>query len=157
MVGIGNADIGCGICGNIGDDIVIDLAIVGIKPQIHLNVGIAFFKSGDGVFVDLYLRHVGVVFCPEGNLVVFCGVELLGNGKGTLFFRAVTGRERENHHKEQQDRYKLFHPFVPPLDTPSMIFLRNSRNSTISGREMTTTAAIMAGIFSRPKPFSRIS
>lgn len=27
----------------------------------------------------------------------------------------------------------------------------------MSGTEITTTAAIMAGIFSRPKPFSRIS
>ena len=38
-----------------------------------------------------------------------------------------------------------------------MIFRRKIRNSTISGTEMTTTAAIMAGMFSRPKPFSRIS
>ena len=38
-----------------------------------------------------------------------------------------------------------------------MIFFRNARNSSTSGTEITTTAAIMAGIFSRPKPFSRIS
>ena len=38
-----------------------------------------------------------------------------------------------------------------------MIFFRKIRNRTISGTEMTTTAAIMAGMFSRPKPFSRIS
>ena len=38
-----------------------------------------------------------------------------------------------------------------------MIFLWKIRNSTISGTEMTTTAAIIAGMFSRPKPFSRIS
>ena len=37
-----------------------------------------------------------------------------------------------------------------------MIFLRKSRNSTTSGTEITTTAAIIAGMFSRPKPFSRI-
>ena len=49
------------------------------------------------------------------------------------------------------------YPFVPPLATPSMIFLRKIKNSTISGTEMTTTAAIIAGMFSRPKPFSRIS
>ena len=40
---------------------------------------------------------------------------------------------------------------------PAMIFLRKIRNSTISGAEMTQTAAIMAGILSLPKPFSRIS
>ena len=38
-----------------------------------------------------------------------------------------------------------------------MILLRKIRNSTISGTEITTTAAIIAGMFSRPKPFSRIS
>ena len=51
----------------------------------------------------------------------------------------------------------FFHPLVPPLETPAMIFLWKMRNRTISGIEMTTTAAIIAGIFSRPKPFSRIS
>ena len=48
-------------------------------------------------------------------------------------------------------------PLVPPLATPAMIFLWKIKNRMIRGREMTTTAAIMAGIFSRPKPFSRIS
>ena len=37
-----------------------------------------------------------------------------------------------------------------------MIFLRKTKNSKISGTEMTSTAAIMAGIFSRQKPFSRM-
>ena len=49
------------------------------------------------------------------------------------------------------------YPFVPLLETPSMIFSRKIRKSTTSGIEITTTAAIMAGIFSRPNPFSRIS
>lgn len=38
-----------------------------------------------------------------------------------------------------------------------MTLRRKIRNSAISGAEMTTTAAIIAGMFSRPKPFSRIS
>ena len=38
-----------------------------------------------------------------------------------------------------------------------MIFLRKIRKRTISGTEMATTAAIMAGTFARPKPFWRIS
>ena len=37
-----------------------------------------------------------------------------------------------------------------------MILFLNSKNKTISGREMTTTAAIIAGMFSLPKPFSRM-
>ena len=54
-------------------------------------------------------------------------------------------------------QYEFFHPFVPPLATPSMIFLRKTRKRMIKGRLITTTAAIIAGIFSRPKPFSLIS
>ena len=76
---------------------------------------------------------------------------------------AVTGAQRQ-HAEEHQQRQKEGresvspdHPLVPPLETPAMTFLRKIRNSTISGTEMTTTAAIMAGMFSRPKPFSRIS
>ena len=37
-----------------------------------------------------------------------------------------------------------------------MILLRKTRKSTISGMEITTTAAIMAGMLSRPKPCSRL-
>ena len=58
---------------------------------------------------------------------------------------------------QAESLFDIFHPFVPPLATPSMILLRKNRNSIIRGREMTTTAAIIAGIFSLPKPFSRIS
>ena len=60
---------------------------------------------------------------------------------------SVTAKEKTTYH----------HPFVPPLETPSMILSLNNKNSTMRGNEITTTAAIMAGIFSRPKPFSRIS
>ena len=49
------------------------------------------------------------------------------------------------------------YPLVPPLATPAMTLRRKIRNSRIRGTEITTTAAIIAGMFSRPKPFSRIS
>ena len=66
-----------------------------------------------------------------------------------------------HHNQRQAHRYcaskPASHPFVPPLDTPSMTFFLNIRNSTISGTDITTTAAIIAGTFSRPNPFSRIS
>ena len=70
---------------------------------------------------------------------------------------AGQSHQRCQHQQQRQKFAKFHHPLVPPLETPSMIFLRNTRNSTISGTEMTTTAAIMAGMFSLPKPFSRIS
>lgn len=46
---------------------------------------------------------------------------------------------------------------VPPRATPDMICFRYPRNSRIRGMEITTTAAIIAGMFARPKPLSRIS
>ena len=49
--------------------------------------------------------------------------------------------------KEKKNSKYPFHPFVPPLATPSMIFFRKTRNRTIRGREITTTAAIIEGIF----------
>ena len=39
-------------------------------------------------------------------------------------------------------------------NTPAIIFRLNIRNKTTSGTEITTTAAIIAGTFSLPKPFS---
>ena len=81
--------------------------------------------------------------------------------------RAVAAREQGTHSDDRGSGESdaalgicfenVSHPFVPPLETPSMIFLWKSRNSKMSGRDTITTAAIMAGMFSRPRPFSRIS
>ena len=156
VVGIGDAHVGSGFGGNIGDDIVIDAAVIGIKPQIDLDIGIQLLKIGDGLFINSYLGQVGVVFCPEGDLVLSGFVKALRNGKGVRFSGAVTAAQGQQTAQRQKQSGDLSHPLVPPLETPSMILLRKIRNSTISGREMTTTAAIMAGMFSRPKPLSRM-
>ena len=164
VVGVGDADVGGGVRGDVGNDVVVDFAVVRIQPEIHGDVGIQRFKVRNGLLVDVHLSHVGVVFCPEGDLIPPGGVEFVGNrigtGSGGILpggKRTVAAGEGKGQRKGKQQGKQLFHPFTPPLETPSMIFFRKIRNRTISGREMATTAAIMAGMFSRPKPFSRIS
>ena len=155
VVRVGDAHVGGGARGNVGDDVVVDFAVVGVQPQIHVDVGVQRLKILDGLLIDRHLIFVGVVFRPEGDFIVPGVVKGLRHREGDLLPGTVAAAQ----HKApgQQQRKQAFHPLVPPLATPAMIFLRNSRNSTMSGTEMTTTAAIMAGMFSRPKPFSRIS
>ena len=71
---------------------------------------------------------------------------------------AVAGGERkEKRRNKQKNNNFLHHPFVPPLETPDIILRLKMRKITISGTEIATTAAIIAGTLSRPKPFSRIA
>ena len=161
MVRVGDAHIGGGICGDVGDHIVVNSRVVRIQPHIHGDVRIQLFKIPDGLLINGGLPLVGVVLGPEGNGVLLCGVKGFRHRVVKLrragVFRqgSVAAGEQQQRRKQEDDDF--FHPLVPPLATPAMIFFRKSRNRTISGREMTTTAAIMAGMFSRPKPLSRIS
>ena len=160
VVRVGDAHVGGGIGGDVGDDIVVDLAVVGVQPQLHRDVGIQRLKIVDGLVVDVHLRLIGVVLGPERDLVLPGLVKAVRHGEGVLPAGAVAAAQRQQREQRQQQRgepHFFHHPLVPPLETPSMTLLRNRRNSTISGTEMTTTAAIMAGIFSRPKPFSRMA
>ena len=60
---------------------------------------------------------------------------------------------KENFEQVPEELYK-----AAKVDgTSDLKYLWKARNSRISGTLMTTTAAIMAGMFSRPKPFSLIS
>ena len=163
VVGIGDADVGGGVGGDICDDIVVDTAVIGIEPHIHRDVRVQGLEVRNGLLVNGRLGLVGVVLGPEGDFVLFGTVKALRHRKGRAVPGAVAGAQRQHAQKHQQRKEqgrassKQDHPLVPPLETPAMTFLRKIRNSTISGTEITTTAAIMAGMFSRPKPFSRIS
>ena len=160
MIGIGDADIGRRPCGNIRDHVVVDIAVIRVQTKVHGNVRIQLLKIRDGLLVNLRLVDVRIVLRPEGDLVLLRGVKFLRHGKRRLLPLPVAAGQKTQAQKEQKRRQLFsnsYHPFIPPLDTPSMIFLRNARNRMISGTEITTTAAIIAGMFSRPKPFSRIS
>ena len=159
VVGVGDAHVGGGVGGDVGDHVVVDLAVVGVQPQLHRDVGIQCLKVGNCFVVDVHLGLVGVVLGPERDLVLPGLVKAVRHGEGVLSAGAVAAAQRQQRGQRQRQRgdAQMSHPLVPPLETPSMTLLRNRRNSTISGTEMTTTAAIMAGIFSRPKPFSRMA
>ena len=158
MVRVGNADVGGGPRGDVGDHIVVDVTVVGVQPHGHRDVGVQLLEILDGLFVDVGLGLVGIVLGPEHHLILAGGIEGFRHGKSRLFPAAMAAGKRQRPHKQggRAQRCKLFHPLMPPRDAPSMILLRNARNSATSGTEMTTTAAIMAGMFSRPKPSSRI-
>ena len=161
MIRVGDADIWSGICRDIGDYIGIDAGVVRIDSQSNMNIGVKLLKIFYSLLISGCLVFVRVTFAPENQFVIFRGIEAFRQRIAFCVLRAlryqvtVAAGEQQGGGKHQGKQ--LFHPLVPPLATPDMIFFRKIRNSTISGREITVTAAIMAGIFSRPKPFSRIS
>ena len=159
MVGVGYAYVGGSAGGDVRYNVVVYLAVVGVQAEIYGNVRVERLEIRYRLFVNRGLSFVGVVFRPERYLVVFTLVKAVGNGELFKSSASVTGREGKTRRRRDECKCKreLFHPFVPPLATPAIIFLRNMRNSTMSGTDITTTAAIIAGMFSLPKPFSRIS
>ena len=158
MVRVGDADVGRRVGRDVGDHVVVNLVIVRIGPDGHGDVGIEGLEVFDGLPVNLRLGFVGVVLRPEDDFHRFAFVEPLGNHERAPVHLAVAGRQHRNDQEQNhRQRDPLFHPFVPPLETPAMIFFRKIRKRMISGALMTTTAAIMAGVFSRPAPFSRSS
>ncbi len=50
VVRVGDAHVGGGFCGNVGNDIIVDLAVIGVKPQVYSNIGIQGLEIGDGLF-----------------------------------------------------------------------------------------------------------
>ena len=159
MVGVGDTHVGGGAGGDVGDDVVINFAVVGVQAQLHVDVGVKLLKVGNGLLVDVGLALIGVVFGPEGDLIGAALIKGVWHLKACRLLGAVAAGESQQQGGGEQGRTDAFssHPLIPPLDTPAMIFFRNRKNSRMRGTEMTTTAAIMAGMFSRPKPFSRIS
>jgi len=157
VVRVCDTDIGGSAGGNVGDHVVVDIAVVGVQPQVYGDIGIQVLELGNGLFVNISLAHIGIVFRPEGDLIGLRFVKGRRHGKGGALPAAVAACQGQAQGQRQNKAEKLFHPFVPPWETPSMIFFRKAKNSRINGTEITTTAAIMAGMFSRPKPFSRIS
>ena len=158
VIRIGNAYIrGCA-GGDVGDDIVVDPPVVGIQAHVHRDIRIEFLKVRNGLFINGGLAFVGIILGPERDFICLCFIKFFRDDKGVHSPGAMApaqGRQTEAH----QGRSKFLHhaPLVPPLDTLAMIFLWKIRKRIISGTEITTTAAIIAGMFSRPKPFSRIS
>ena len=64
---------------DIGDHIVIDLPVIRIEPEIYGNIGVQRLKVLDGLLVDIGLPFIGIVFCPEGDLIIRFGVKFRGD------------------------------------------------------------------------------
>ena len=94
MVRIGDADIGRRLGGDVGDDIVVDLAVIRIKPQVYVDIGIQCLKVPDGLLINGRLADVRIIFRPESDLVFLRLVKGLGNGKLRPVFRSVTSRKQ---------------------------------------------------------------
>ena len=93
MVRVGDAHVGGGIRCNVCDDVIINFPIVRIQAKIYSDIGIQSLKIRNCLLVDVRLGLIGVVFCPEGNLVVPRGVKFLGDGKGAHSLLAVPAGE----------------------------------------------------------------
>ena len=65
MIRIGDADIGRGVGCDVGNHIVIDTAVIGVKAHGDRDAGIERFKIPDCFFVDGRLNLVGIIFRPE--------------------------------------------------------------------------------------------
>ncbi len=74
VIRVGDTDIRRGAGGDIGDHIVENPAVVGVEFHIDLDVGIERLKISDGFFVDIGLVFVGIVLCPEGDLIFLGGI-----------------------------------------------------------------------------------
>ena len=81
MVRIRDADVRRRVCLDIGDDIVIDAAIIRIETKIDFDIGVKRLKICDRLFIYTGLIDVGIVLCPEGDLVIAGGVKLLRHFK----------------------------------------------------------------------------
>lgn len=70
MVRVGDTYVRSGACGDVGDYIVVDFAVVRVKPKIYGDIGVQGFKIGYCLFIDFGLGFVCVVFGPESDLVI---------------------------------------------------------------------------------------
>ena len=94
MVRIRNADIGRCVGRNIGDDIVVDLTVIGVEPHVHLDIRVESFEAADCIFIDFCLCLVRVILGPEGDLMFDIFVKFLRHHEFHSLRRAVAAREQ---------------------------------------------------------------
>lgn len=84
MVGIGDADVGGGPGGDIGDHVVVDLSIVCIQPQVYRDIGIQGLEILNGLFVNVRLTLVGVILAQKVISYVFVSSKVSGGWKASV-------------------------------------------------------------------------
>ena len=70
VIRIGDADIGRGIGGNVGDHIIVYFPIIRIQTQIHPDIGIQRLEIIDCPFINPGLGLIGIVFGPESDFIL---------------------------------------------------------------------------------------
>ena len=65
MVRVGDTYVRSGACGDVGDYIVVDFAVVRVKPKIYGDIGVQGFKIGYCLFIDFGLGFVCVVLAQK--------------------------------------------------------------------------------------------
>ena len=56
MVRVGDTYVRSGASGDVGDYIVVDFAVVRVKPKIYGDIGVQGFKIGYCLFIDFGLK-----------------------------------------------------------------------------------------------------
>ena len=102
VIGIGNADIRGGVGCDIGDDIVIDLAVIVVDPDIDMNIGIQLLEGSDRILVDPGLILIRIILCPEGQFKGSAFIQLFGNDKRRHSPRAMASAEKRTADKRRQ-------------------------------------------------------
>ena len=82
MVGVGYADVRGSLGGDVCDNIVVDLAVIGIKPHIDGDIRVQLLKAVDSFLVYSGLGLVGIVLRPEGYLDRLAFIEAVGYPEG---------------------------------------------------------------------------
>ena len=104
MIRIGDAHIRRGIRGDVGDHVIIDLAVICIETQIHGDIRIKIFKILDRFLIDGRLVLIGVIFGPESDFIFSGKIEFFRHGKTAHSLAAVTAGEqnRTAQHKRRR-------------------------------------------------------
>ena len=70
MVGIGDADVRRSTGRNIRDYVIINSSVIGVEAESYLDIRIKRLEIRDGLLIDRNLRQIGIVFRPEGDLIL---------------------------------------------------------------------------------------
>ena len=65
MIRIGDADVRCGSCGQIRNDVVVDLRVIRVQLHIDADIRIQGLKILNGLMIDCRLVLVRIVLGPE--------------------------------------------------------------------------------------------
>ena len=109
MIRIGDAHIRRGIRSDVGNHVIIDLAVIRIQTQIHGDIRIKIFKILNRFLIDGRLVLIGVIFGPESDFIFSGKIELFRHGKAAHPLAAVTAGEQNRTAQHKRRRTHSVH------------------------------------------------